>query len=63
MLLESTSELPTNRTKEIILNLTNKAGQTSICYLQIYDKKDDPDKLNPLVKEKVINKTLIETDF
>ena len=61
--LASTSELPTGRTKEIILNLTSKAGQTSICYLQIFDKMDDKDKLNPLFKEKVINKSLIERDF
>ncbi len=61
--LAATSELPTGRTKEIILNLTSKAGQISICYLQIFDKQDDKDKLNPLFKEKVINKSLIESDF
>jgi len=61
--LAATSELPTGRTKEIILNLTSKAGQTSFCYLQIFDKQDDKDKLNPLFKEKVINKSLIESDF
>lgn len=59
----ATSELPTGRTKEVILNLTSNAGQISICYLQIFDKQDDKDKLNPLFKEKVINKSLIERDF
>ncbi len=63
MILDSTSELPTGRSKEVILNLTSKAGRISICNLQIFDEKDDPDKLNPLMKQKVINKTLIETDF
>jgi len=61
--LDSTSETPTGRTKEVILNLSNKAGRIAICYLQIFDKQDDKDKLNPLFKQKVINKTLIETDF
>ena len=61
--LAATSELPTGRTKEVILNLTSKAGQISICYLQIFDKQDDKDKLNPLFKEKAINKSLIESDF
>ena len=63
MILDSSSDSPTGRTKNLILNLSNKAGSISVCYLQIFDKADDPDKLNPLFKEKVINSSLMELDF
>ncbi len=61
--LDSTSGLPTERVKEIILNLNVKAGNESFFYLKIFDKQKDPNKLNPIVNEKVINQTLIQTDF
>ena len=63
MLLDSTSDLPTERVKEVILNLNVKAGKESFFYLKIYDKQKDPNKLNPLINEKVINHTLIQSDF
>ncbi|KAA3613614.1 MAG: BREX-1 system phosphatase PglZ type A [Calditrichaeota bacterium] len=63
MSLDSTAAAPSGRTKELIINLTNNASNVSFCYLIIYDLMDDPDKLNPLIKQKVINKSLIETDF
>ena len=61
--LDLTSDLPTERVKEIILNLSGKAGSESFFYLKIFDKQKDPNKLNPLVNEKVINQTLIQSDF
>jgi hypothetical protein len=61
--LDSTSELPTQRTKEIILNLVSKSISSSILLLKVFDKEKDPNKLNPLIKEKVINQTLIQSEF
>ncbi|MCH7965544.1 MAG: BREX-1 system phosphatase PglZ type A [Bacteroidetes bacterium] len=63
LILDSTSDLPTERVKEIILNLNIKAGSESFFYLKIFDKQKDPNKLNPIVNEKVINQTLIQSDF
>ncbi|MBT4361894.1 MAG: BREX-1 system phosphatase PglZ type A [Candidatus Marinimicrobia bacterium] len=60
--LDSGSELPTMRTREFILNLSSGAGQESVLTLKIFDE-DDADRLNPLNMVKVINNTLIETDF
>jgi hypothetical protein len=61
--LDSGSELPTQRIKEIIVNLISKPGSSSIYYLKVFDKEKDPNKLNPLIKEKVINQTLIQSEF
>lgn len=61
--LDSASDLPTERVKEIILNLNVKYGSESFYNLKIFDKQKDPNKLNPLVNEKVINQTLIQSDF
>jgi uncharacterized protein (TIGR02687 family) len=60
--LDSVSSLPVERTREFILNLSNKASQQEILMLKIFDI-DDKDKLNPVVSTKVFNNTLIETDF
>lgn len=60
--MDSASELPTERTKEFILNVNSQAGQDEIMVLKMFDM-DDNDRLNPLVSEKVFNKTLIESDF
>jgi len=62
LLLGSISQLPTERKQEIILNLNNQSSQDEIMYLKVYDA-DDTDKLNPVIEEKVINKTLIGSDF
>ncbi|MCC8115072.1 MAG: BREX-1 system phosphatase PglZ type A [Bacteroidales bacterium] len=51
----------TSRVYEIILTL-NTSVQASILQLRVYDK-EDTDRLNPLLKENVTNKTLIENDF
>ncbi len=61
--LDSASDLPTERVKEIILNLSIKYGSESFYNLKIFDKQKDPNKLNPIVNEKVINQTLIQSDF
>lgn len=61
--LDSASDLPTERVKEIILNLKVKYGSESFYNLKIFDKQKDPNKLNPIVNEKVINQTLIQSDF
>lgn len=61
--LDSTSELPTQRIREIILNLVSKSISSSILLLKVFDKEKDPNKLNPLIKEKVINQTLIQSEF
>jgi len=61
--LDSASDLPTERVKEIILNLNIKYGSESFYNLKIFDKQKDPNKLNPIVNEKVINQTLIQSDF
>ena len=61
--LDSTSKQPTERIKEVILNLSNKAGKLNFVNLKIFDKEREPNKLNPSVNEKVINQTLIQTDF
>ena len=61
--LDSASDLPTERVKEIILNLNVKYGSESFYNLKIFDKQKDPNKLNPIVNEKVINQTLIQPDF
>lgn len=63
ILLESTSDLPTERTKELILNLNTKAEAESYYHLKVFDKQKDPNKLNPLYNEKIINHTLIQPDF
>ena len=60
--MDSASELPTDRTKEFILNINSQAAQAEIMVLKMFDS-DDNDRLNPLVSQKVFNKTLIESDF
>ena len=61
--LNSPSQIPTDRTKEHIINLSSDSSQETILYLKAYDSDDDADRLNPLINEKIINSTLIESDF
>lgn len=58
--LNSTSELPTERTKRIELILASSAATESFLKLKVFD---DADKLNPLIEEIVQNNTLIQSDF
>lgn len=61
--LESASMQPTERIKEVILNLKPKASKTNFVTLKIFDKEKEPDKLNPSLTQKVVNQTLIQSDF
>ena len=61
--LNSPSQIPTDRTKEHIINLSSDSSQETILNLKAYDSDDDADRLNPLINEKIINSTLIESDF
>jgi uncharacterized protein (TIGR02687 family) len=58
--LNSTSDLPTERSYRFNLNLLGSAGQENVLKLKIFDKTD---MLNALIEEDVINQTLIEPDF
>ena len=58
--LDSGSDLPTQREREFILNLSSGGSQESVLTLKIFDNED---RLNPLATHKVINNTLIESDF
>lgn len=60
VLLNATSESPTDRMvrRELILN--NETEQESFLKLKIFDVEDD---LNPLIEKTVENQTLIQSDF
>lgn len=58
--LNSTSELPTDRSFRFNLSLLGSTGQENVLKLKVFDKTD---MLNPLIEENVINQTLIESDF
>ncbi len=58
--LNSTSELPSERSFGCELMLRGDIGNVSLMKLKVYDKDDE---LNPLINQEVINNTLIETDF
>jgi len=60
--LDSPSELATDRIRESILNLDSKSAQESILTLKIFNQ-EDRDKLNPIVSQKIINNTFMEMDF
>ena len=60
IMLNSVADLPTERTHRVTLTLLESAGTDSVLNLKIFDKED---MLNPLIDEKVINNTLITTDF
>lgn len=60
---DSPSDLPTERTKEFILNLNSEASTEMNLSLKMFDLQDDPDRLNPVISENVINSTLIGSDF
>lgn len=58
--LNSTSELPSERSFKCELMLRGDAGKTSVLKLKIYDKDD---MLNPIYMKDVLNNTLIEPEF
>ena len=61
VLLNSTDANPQNRFTTVDLTLTTPSSG-GLLELRIYDA-EDKDKLNPLAKATVINKTLIDQDF
>jgi len=61
-IMDSTSDIATDRTKEFILNINSESVQESALTLKIFDK-EDKDKLNPIINQKVINNTFMEMDF
>jgi len=58
--LNSTSELPSERSFKCELMLMGDAGKISMLKLKIYDKDDS---LNPILVKDVLNNTLIEPEF
>tara|TARA_R110002050_G_scaffold187306_1_gene321730 strand:- start:402 stop:2936 length:2535 start_codon:yes stop_codon:yes gene_type:complete len=58
--LNSTSELPTERSYSCELMLRAESGNISRMQLKVFDVKDE---LNPLIVQDVVNNTLIEPDF
>ena len=58
--LDSTSEVPQDRTKEFTLTVQHVPAGVSILELRVYA---DSDHLNPLISRNVRNATLIEMDF
>lgn len=60
VLLNSTSESPSERLSAVELVLSAEAGNESFLKLKIFDKED---MLNPIIEERVQNSTLIATDF
>jgi hypothetical protein len=63
LILNSVSDSPVERKQEFILNLSSTAGNEPVLSLKVFDVQDDKDRLNPLVNEKVMNNTLIGSDF
>lgn len=60
LLLNSTSESPSERLSAVELVLNAEAENESFFKLKIFDKED---MLNPIIEERVQNSTLIATDF
>jgi uncharacterized protein (TIGR02687 family) len=60
MVLNFTSEAPSERMGRIELLLAAEASNETFLKLKIFDTED---KLNPLIEERIQNNTLIQTDF
>jgi len=60
VILNSTSDNPTDRMHRINLSLLPEAFDSSVLKLRVFDETD---MLNPLIEHHVINKNLIEPDF
>lgn len=60
IILNSASEIASERSYMTDMTVTSKASGKSILKLRIFDAED---KLNPLIEETVMNNTLIEKDF
>ena len=60
IVMNSTSEAPSERIHRIELTLNQEAAKESFLKLKVFDEED---KLNALIEELVQNNTLIQTDF
>lgn len=60
ILLNSTSESPSERLSAVELILNGEAANESFLKLKIFDKED---MLNPIIEERAENKTIISNDF
>lgn len=60
ILMNSTSESPSERLSAVELILNGDAANESFLKLKIFDKEDT---LNPIIEERVQNSTIIPTDF
>lgn len=61
VLLNFSSPLATERTTSFILHLGSTAGNESFYYLRIYDK-EDTNKLNPIIDQRIENSSISEID-
>jgi uncharacterized protein (TIGR02687 family) len=59
-ILNSTSDLPSERAIRIELTLASDTPKNAFLKLKVFDIED---KLNPLIEERVQNNTLIQSDF
>jgi hypothetical protein len=60
VVLDSTSEMASERLFTCTINLAKTDVAQSALTLKIFDNEDG---LNPLIEKSVINNTLIQTDF
>lgn len=60
IVLNLTSEAPSERMLRVELLLASEAASEAFLKLKIFDSED---KLNPLIEERIQNNTLIQTDF
>jgi len=60
LLLNFTSESPSERLLRVELTLSTEAAREPFLKLKVFDIKD---KLNPIIEERVQNNTIIPTDF
>ena len=58
--LNSTSDTPSERAVRIELTLSSETPKNAFLKLKVFDVED---RLNPLIEERVLNNTLIQTDF
>lgn len=60
LVLNATSESPSERLSRVELTLSPKAASETFLKLKVFDIED---KLNPIIEERVQNNTIIPTDF
>jgi len=63
VVMNKTSDNPTERIFSIDLHLISGSAQASVYKLKIYDSENDKDKLNPLIEADIRNQSIIAPDF